>query len=449
MPTDDAASVLLAAWDDMVSSLNRARDAIDSPSLHAPPPTERGLAEGYRYLLGYVFSGVERAFCEDPDFPYFRRAIQPVDRGTIDNADALYLSAVIDGASEYVIRGRVASHDHWRAGAYDRVAASGPKAPQYFIVEAHTSYAGDTGNLAELGPTGRVITGTVDSSQLVVDDDGSFEILLAPTRPADVHGNFVATRKDDHVARYVIVRSLFHDWEHEVAPELLIGRVRGGEPAPAPLTAADAAARMRRVGEIADGQIRFWNDFYSNLLGAFRRRDDDGPRFMPRNDLNAPNRAQMSTGGGQSSNVYAGGTFDLEPDEALIVELRTPITPAYFGFHLANFWGESLDYANRFTSLNGFQAEPSSDGALRFVVAHSDPGVPNWLDTTGLQEGFLTVRWTYPGEPEDLPAIVVRTVAHNDIRAALPADTRVVTAAQRSDSIRIRQDHVQRRYRQY
>ncbi len=37
--------------------------------------------------------------------------------------------------------------------------------------------------------------------------------------------------------------------------------------------------------------------------------------------------------------------------------------------------------------------KPDDDGMVRFVVAYTDPGVPNWLDTTGRPAGFLTVRW--------------------------------------------------------
>ena len=27
------------------------------------------------------------------------------------------------------------------------------------------------------------------------------------------------------------------------------------------------------------------------------------------------------------------------------------------------------------------------------VIAHADPGVPNWLDASGHEEGFVTFRW--------------------------------------------------------
>ena len=111
------------------------------------------------------------------------------------------------------------------------------------------------------------------------------------------------------------------------------------------------------------------------------------------------NAASGATGGGQSTNLYAGGIFELGPEDALIVENRFGIEPQYAGFHLANLWGESLDFANHQSSLNGSQAERDEDGVIRYVVAHRDPGVPNWLDTTGHPEGFLTPRWAYTETP--------------------------------------------------
>ena len=36
---------------------------------------------------------------------------------------------------------------------------------------------------------------------------------------------------------------------------------------------------------------------------------------------------------------------------------------------------------------------PSDDGTVRVVVAATDPGVPNWLDTGRRHRGFVTLRW--------------------------------------------------------
>jgi hypothetical protein len=418
----------------MIDALTRARDAVDSAELHAPPPTEQGLAEGHRYLLGFVFSAIERAFFEDPEFPYFRRAIQPLDKATIDNADALYLSATIDGTKDYLVRGRL-----------------GAKPPQYIIFEAHTVYAGDTGSLAELAPGGRAVTGSLDLADLAVDDDGRFEILLAPQRPTGHAGNFIATATADgtQTARFLIARMLFHDWEREESPELRIVQLGKEGARPAPIDPAAAAHHLRRVGTIVENQMRFWNEFYDVVLEAHGDKNGDGFTLMPRNALNEPALANLAMGGGQSTNVYSGGVFDLSPDEALVIEVAVPVAPAYMGFHLSNLWGESLDYANHVSSLNGFQSEPDPDGTFRYVVAEHDPGVPNWLDTVGHRGGFLALRWTYSNPPARLPTATVSKVPLADVRQHLPSTTRAVSPEERLEQIRVRQEHVQRRYRQY
>ncbi len=440
-----APTALRTAWDEMLAAVSRARDAIDDPQLYPPPPTDRNLAEGYRYLLGFLFGALERAF-GDPDFPYFRRAIQPVDKATIDNADAIYLCAPIDGGGTYRVTGTAQDHRHWRGAP---AAPSGRKAPQYVIFEATTAYAGDSGNLAELSPSVRTNTGTLDSSTLVVEANGAFEILLASQRPDGYAGNFIPTKRAELAARYLVVRELFHDWDREDALDLQIVRVGYEGAHPLPFGPAQAAERMRRIGDIVNNQMRFWNEFYAVILETYEDINGDGKRFMPRNDLNAPNFASIQTGGGQSTNLYAGGVYELGENDALVIEVRTPIAPAYNGFHLSNLWGESLDYANHLSSLNGAQAAADADGAVRYVVAHRDPGVPNWLDTTGLSEGFMALRWTYSQKPDHLPTTKVTRRAFDEIRRHLPAATRVVSPEERREQIRIRQAHVQRRFRQY
>ena len=152
-----------------------------------------------------------------------------------------------------------------------------------------------------------------------------------------------------------------------------------------------------------------------------------------------------------STNLYAGGVFELEPDEALIVENQIRIEPQYIGFQIGNLWGESIEYGNNLGSLNGAQAEPSDDGVIRLVVAHRDPGVPNWIDTTGHREGFLTPRWAYSATPppDQWPTISAKKVPFDEVRSHLPPETGVVTPEQRREQVRVRQEHVLRRYRAF
>jgi hypothetical protein len=461
--SDSVSRELRAAWDDLIHSLERARDAIDQPDLMPARQNARNLAEGYRYLMGYVHSAIERAFHEDTARPSFRNALSILNRGTIDNADAIYFYAPIDGRLTYVVRGQVEDCSGWRAGSSAR---SGRKAPHYVIFEATSGVlAGDSGDLRELTPGVKAQTGKLDSSAIQVDEDGCFEILLAPTRPPGHEGNYIPTLKvvsrphptDPHApperyANHVSGRQVFNDWAREEAIHLSITQLGVEGTAASAYGPDQAAAELRRCGELVRGQMHFWNAFWTVLMGAYGHREGGLPGIeFARNQFNQINAASGATGGGMSTNLYAGGVFELAPDEALVIESRVALEPQYMGFQLANLWGESVEYANALGSLNGFQSEVDSDGVMRLVVAHRDPGVPNWLDTTGHPEGFVTARWAYSEMParSEWPTVVARTVPFDEIGLHLLEGTRRLSPEERREQIRVRQEHVKRRFRAF
>jgi hypothetical protein len=68
----------------------------------------------------------------------------------------------------------------------------------------------------------------------------------------------------------------------------------------------------------------------------------------------------------------------------------------------------TYDYANRTVSLNRAQTVAEPDGSIRVVIAHRDPGVPNWLDSEGRPFGVVFWRYMLPeGEIETPRAEVV------------------------------------------
>jgi len=296
-----------------------------------------------------------------------------------------------------------------------------------------------------------------------VNPDGSFEILLAPEKPAGYDGNFMLTRasrtrkqKDgssqtrEYVSQLVMLRELFCDWENEDLLELFIYRNDLlGQPMPA-YTPEVAAQQIADIGRFTRNQVHFWNEFYAVVCECYGDMNGDGQCFMPRNESNGPNAASLPTAGGMATNVYCGGIFELAPDEALVVEMHQPVEPVYIGFSLGNMWGESLDFANYQSSLGGLQAHRDTDNVYRFVISHTDPGIANWLDTTGQPEGYMAVRWAYPVKPKDnLPWATAKKVPLGEVRQHLPAETRLITPEERRQQIAIRQEHVQRRYRQH
>jgi len=458
--TKAAADLLRAAWERLIAQLHEARDGIDDPKRWPPPATPRNLAEGYRYVLGFLYGTLARGLGPTAEFPYFVRAIQPLNRSTIDNADATYLAAPIDGRYSYTIRGRAGDTSAWRG----RPAVTGKrKAPHYVIFQTPSGYSGDSGSIAELAPGSRVNCDVLDSSDLQVAEDGTFEILLAPIRPEDYTGNYmctqaIKTRKNregrevsrEYTSRFVMLRELFYDWENEDLLDLFIYRndLLG---APMPVCTPEVAAKqMEEVGLFTRNQVYFWNEFYAVTIEAYGGKNGEPSRMMPRNGFNKPNAASLATAGGMTTNIYSGGIYELGAEEALIVELNQPIEPEYIGFHLGNLWGESLDFANYQSSLNAFQAHRDPDNVLRYVIAHRDPGVANWLDTTGHPEGYMAIRWAYSHKPKDnWPWATAQRVPFKDIDQHLLPGTARVTPQQRRAAIAVRQEHVQRRYRQH
>jgi hypothetical protein len=111
---------------------------------------------------------------------------------------------------------------------------------------------------------------------------------------------------------------------------------------------------------------------------------------------------------------------------------------------VANWYWEAVEYATHQSSLNGHQAALDRDGVFRAVIAHEDPGVPNWLDPAGNRQGTLTARFL---NAEAVPEIGLRKLPLAELHAALPADTPAVDVAARSESLARRRHAVLARFR--
>ena len=114
--------------------------------------------------------------------------------------------------------------------------------------------------------------------------------------------------------------------------------------------------------------------------------------------------------------AYAMAPFAVGPDEALVIRARWPHC-RYANVCLWNRHLQTFDYANRSISLNRAQTVADADGRFTAVIAHTDPGVRNWLDTEGRPFGIVYWRFMLPeGEIEtpqaelvplsDLPSIL-------------------------------------------
>ena len=89
---------------------------------------------------------------------------------------------------------------------------------------------------------------------------------------------------------------------------------------------------------------------------------------------------------------YSMAPFFIGSDEALVITGRWP--ECQFGnVCLWNRFQQTFDFRSRSVSLNRNQAVLDSDGRFKMIIAHSDPGLPNWLDTEGNLFGLVFWRF--------------------------------------------------------
>lgn len=81
----------------------------------------------------------------------------------------------------------------------------------------------------------------------------------------------------------------------------------------------------------------------------------------------------------------------------LLIEVMPPECE-HRNVQVNNYWMESLDYRYHTIHTNKKLARYEDDGSVRLVVAHRDPGLPNWLETAGHTSGTMCFRWIKASE---------------------------------------------------
>jgi hypothetical protein len=134
-------------------------------------------------------------------------------------------------------------------------------------------------------------------------------------------------------------------------------------------------------------------------------------RVEPANEVQPPYPVPQATFGWAAGDAaYAMGSFALEPDEALIVEGRSPEC-TFWNLCLWNPFLHTYDARYDRVTINGHQITLEADGSWRIVVAADDPGHPNWVCTQGRPSGLLWFRWFLPDETPVRPSTRVVPLA--------------------------------------
>ncbi|WP_254214557.1 hypothetical protein [Burkholderia multivorans] len=302
----------------------------------------------------------------------------PGSRTTFDNPDTIYRTFVVDPAASYVVAGHVDRH-----------------APVDVNISLWNSANATLSNLP--------------GQQLATDADGNFTITADAS--AQGSGNHVQLTP---TAASFFIRDTVNDWGVQQFNRLSVKRVPATTTASTVTQDAQAAALAATLGKVGDVFA-----YYNALAYA-----------QPVNTLPAITRGGAN--GRLSSQAATYSAFRLADDEALVLSVNLGgakyfIAPAY------NRWTITTDYIGHTQTLNNTQAVADPDGTYTFVVSPSDPGVYNWVDTVGIHEGLLNLRWQ--GLPDTAgaapPSASARLVKLRDLSSVLPPTTKYVTAGER------------------
>ena len=201
----------------------------------------------------------------------------------------------------------------------------------------------------------------------------------------------------------------------------------------------DEAELARRI----DKARRFVEYNFQYMIGAIDKFMGDYKSIHEVPYLNRFQGSDSAAGhGGNPLAVYISMIYDLEPDEALIIDMP-PVEARYWSFQTGTLWSQTTDFTYHQSSINGAQAVLDSDAHFRAVLSLKDPGVPNWIDPAGIATGMCVLRFY---KFKEAPIPTVTKVALDQVRKHLPGDTPVVTLPQRSAVVSARRDAVLRRY---
>ena len=390
-PSSSETSPEVEAWRRFCRGIEAMGDRILEPDF---PNRDADRALGFAHLADQVSCWLGWAIPHgDPETPFFHRSNDLFTQWGGPNQDNAYHHARIDPARRYRVAGRMHSCEH-------------------FVITLRVGFM----HMPEWGTRGAV--SSVDR-QIEAGDD--FELFFG----GDGEDPRFTPIPDDVTT--LSLREYYVDWQ-EREPATFTIECLDDVPTPEPDGARLAEQIDHALSQVEHSMVG-WRDY----LAEHRAAGVDNA-FAP----------QQKLAKGLSDARYAFLFWNLRPDQALVIETDEPVA-RYWGLQLATMgWFEPVDAIHRITSINQHQARPSADGRIRLVLAHVDPGVPNWLDVGGHEVGLCTYRWFWP---ERDPEMSTHVVPLADLADALPKDTPRVTPAERAEDVRARKRHLAWRFR--
>lgn len=384
----------------------KAREQGEQDLLSAIPNPTQATREHFKQAAAEItFFGVLNGLNDDPLRPHITFVGRPgrtvhgqytlAPKGIDENPDSVYRVIPMDGVSTYVIHGHVA--------------------PNRLVVN----------EFSVLNDAWQTV-GNLSAGDLKVDADGGFTITVGPDA-ASGGVNHIQTKPD---ANYMTIRDTLGDWGRELPNQMTVRRIAG--PPDGPPLSRDAV--MQKV-------LTKVKRYFAETVKAHQRI-----LARPGNVFVQPEI--KTTDGMLITQAYSLGHFGLMKDEALVLTIH-PGTAKYVTVPVTNLWGTTMDPVHHASSLNLAQAVKNPDGSFTAIVAPADPGLANWVDTEGLSEGMIFLRWAAiegGASATSKPAVEAKLVALADLAGAVPPTLAKVDAAERARQLARRAEDYNRRW---
>lgn len=321
--------------------------------------SERELLEGLRVIARVSSLCSQLSVEPDPDRPAFFDMCSDTRMIGGPNPDGNYYLAMIRGDRRYRITG----------------------------TRGTTAYLGFQ-VLAGTGLTPRRMANYLSDVDLAVHA-GEFALVLSADEPGERDG--AQWVKIPHDASSVVVREYIGDADSETLSTL---RIEVLDPAPvAPLTDEELAEQFTAMAWTLMKLVTLHRTIKPELL-------------QTPNTLMTAQAADLGAADTTPDNLYMMGTFRLDPDQALVLDIAPPDT-RYWNVTLESIWHECLEPRRRHSSVTNGAVRPDADGRVRIAISAEDFGVGHWLDTGGRRRGFVVVRWLDNPTPPDVAVSVI------------------------------------------
>lgn len=405
---------LKEAWDQFCQRVKEAGQSAFKDTIPANPLQR---ADTFRFLTQNLGQAFDLALeTKNTRYPVIHTFCTPFCKLGGDNADYTYQQAWIDGNSVYRISGNRGTSRFFNIAVQGHRPETNPNKP-------------DWRNLHE--PFGDTPEANLFGHDMKISWDGSFEVYIGGEKRGP---NWLPTTPD---SRKLFIRNGFDDWS-EVPAQIRIERLGMSEPRPVP-TPQEMIEAMDWAGTFIESMMRDNPDWAYTFAEDLNPGDPNHFPISRRDHNNPVYNVEKDRMRGRS--IYS-MCWNLAADEAMIIEWdRNDL------FWMMTNMGcslNSMDYLYRPVSYTPSRTRVDSDGKIRMVMAHRDPGYHNWIDTSGFERGMLVNR---NQATDHITEFKTRVVKHGELDGHMPSDSARVTVEERAEMMRIRFHAILRRYR--